>query len=58
MAPLANMPGENFVVECMLLLGVSFVFVVLRCLARIDAIGLRKLSPDDWGMKVAVVSNT
>jgi len=43
--------------ESSLLLALATVVVVLRCLARIQVTGVRKLRLDDWGMKVALVSN-
>jgi hypothetical protein len=43
--------------ESTLLLAIAIVVVILRCLARIQVTGVRKLRLDDWGMKVALVSD-
>lgn len=56
---LAFLPiGDGFHTEVWTLLAISIVTVVLRCLARIQITGVRKLRLDDYGMKVAVVGNT
>jgi predicted lysophospholipase L1 biosynthesis ABC-type transport system permease subunit len=47
----------KFAIEAIVLLAISIVFVLLRCLVRLQVTGgLRKLELDDWGIKVAVVS--
>lgn len=48
--------GNNFGRESWTLIAFAFAVVVLRCVARIQVTGVRKLRLDDWGMKVAVVS--
>jgi hypothetical protein len=49
--------GGRFDIEANVLLAVSIVFVLLRCLVRVQVTGgLRKLELDDWGIQVAVVS--
>jgi hypothetical protein len=55
MIPAVNPPGDDFAKEALTLLAFAIVIVFLRCSARIQATGLRKLKVDDWGMKVAVV---
>lgn len=52
---MVNPPGSDFAKEAWTLLAFAIVTVFLRCFARIQATGLRKLRLDDWGMKVAVV---
>jgi hypothetical protein len=49
--------GGRFGIEANVLLAVSIVFVLLRCLVRVQVTGgLRNLELDDWGIQVAVVS--
>jgi hypothetical protein len=43
--------------EAWLLLALVIPVVVIRFLARIQVAGLRKLKLDDWGMKIALVSD-
>ncbi len=50
-----DLPGGSLTTEFWTHLGVAIFVVFLRCFARIQIAGIRKLRLDDWGMQVAVV---
>lgn len=50
-------PGDPLGTESWVLIAIAVAIVVLRCFARIHAMGVRHLELDDWAMMVAVVSN-
>jgi hypothetical protein len=49
--------SSDFAVNSWTFFAIAVFFVVLRCLARIQAVGIRKLELYDWLMKVALVGN-
>ena len=54
-APTTN--NNNFAVEAWTIFAIAVFFVALRCLVRIQNVGIRKLELDDWLMNVALVGN-
>ena len=50
-------PNSPLKIEPWVLLAIAIAIVVLRCLARIQATGVRHLELDDWAMNIALVSN-
>lgn len=49
--------SSKFSVQTWAFFAIAAFFVVLRCLARIQTVGIRKLEPDDWLMNMALVGN-
>ena len=56
MAFIGDKPDPERFVQLWILLILAFLVVVLRCLSRIQTVGLRHLKLDDWLVKVSVVS--